>query len=369
MASVRCVSEAIATLKGAREVLSRYKIRLHKIVASEPEVLAAFPSSETIQHAGSIDLCVKPEHGALGLVWNVNDDTLSIRAAKPRSTFTKRTILSVIQSVFDPLGFFSPIVLAGRLMQRTFIAPLQSASEFAGYGWDDPLPASHFPKWNQWMLQLPEMSSVSLPRDYSPALDDVNICELHMFSDASSSAIGFVGYLRRVSSGGLAVLGFVMGGSKVSPRKTTSIPRLELCAAVESALASRRILEEIGNHVDRVCCHTDSNVVLGYLRNKSRVFSRYVTARVRKILSCSGVGDWSFVPSDQNPADIACRPHTLSELKRSIWWSGPDFLRAARVPEFHFKESLETLPETKPVSQCLFTRTPSDYRIMDYFRD
>ena len=129
LGSANSVDEAIQILSDARKILAKYNIRLHKIVSSNPLVLAGFPPSEIAvditEHA--IDKCVIS--GALGLTWNVSSDSLLLRCVEPRSVFTKRAILSVVGSIFDPLGMASPVVLGGRLLQRAIICPKSISSE------------------------------------------------------------------------------------------------------------------------------------------------------------------------------------------------------------------------------------------------
>ena len=72
--------------------------------------------------------------------------------------------------------------------------------------------------------------------------------------------------------------------------------------------------------------YTDSQVVLGYLRNAERRFEKYVERRVSLILDHTQVQDWKFIRTDKNPADFATRPCTLQQLKESVWFSGPPFL-------------------------------------------
>ena len=47
----------------------------------------------------------------LGVSWVVSDDTFKVRAKLSQRSFTKRTVLSVVNGVYDPIGIASPIVL------------------------------------------------------------------------------------------------------------------------------------------------------------------------------------------------------------------------------------------------------------------
>ena len=118
----------------------------------------------------------------------------------------------------------------------------------------------------------------------------------------------------------------IFGQSKVAPVQTTSIPRLELCAAVLAAQAASSILKEIDMKIDEVTFYTDSKVVLGYIQNDSRRFHVYVANRVQLIRRLSDPHRWRYVDKSQNPADLATRRMSVSDLVKSNWLTGPQFL-------------------------------------------
>ena len=60
-------------------------------------------------------------------------------------------------------------------------------------------------------------------------------CELFGFADASTEAIVRVIYMRITDEKNAAHVSFVFTNSKVAPRSATSVPRLELCVAVEAS--------------------------------------------------------------------------------------------------------------------------------------
>ena len=71
-----------------------------------------------------------------------------------------------------------------------------------------------------------------------------------------------------------------MGKAKVAPKHATTIPRLELCAAVLAAEISKIVERNIYIKVERVMFYTDSKIAFRYLYNKTRRFYVYVTNRV-----------------------------------------------------------------------------------------
>ena len=99
-------------------------------------------------------------------------------------------------SIYDPLGMTSPVVLAGRLLQRKFIPPKSNADNFYNYGWDDPLPEEYREEWDRSGTHILELK---IPRCFHPSNFGEYDLELHVFADASQDAIGYIVYLRLVN--------------------------------------------------------------------------------------------------------------------------------------------------------------------------
>ena len=51
----------------------------------------------------------------LGILWNAIKDHLIVKGSKPTECSSKREVLKSIATVFDPLGFFTPATLQGKL--------------------------------------------------------------------------------------------------------------------------------------------------------------------------------------------------------------------------------------------------------------
>ena len=73
---------------------------------------------------------------------------------------------------------------------------------------------------------------------------------------------------------------------------------------------------------------TDSQCVLYWLRS-SKPLPVFVQNRVNEIHQEEHVS-FSYVPSEENPADFATRGLTVTEIKESkLWWHGPAWLQYA----------------------------------------
>ena len=66
-----------------------------------------------------LNLGILPEDKALGVKWNIQEDTLGFIIKMDDKPATQRGLLATLSSVFDPLGLGAPFLLKRRLiMQR-----------------------------------------------------------------------------------------------------------------------------------------------------------------------------------------------------------------------------------------------------------
>lgn len=128
---------------------------------------------------------------------------------------------------------------------------------------------------------------------------------VHVFNDASEEAIAAVAILRAEDQDGNFHQGLIVGKGKVAPKKAVTIPRLELCAAVLGVEISQIIHDQLDIDPTDIHYNTDSKVVLGYIYNRTKRFYTYVSNRVLQIHKVSSPDQWSYVPSEHNPADQA----------------------------------------------------------------
>ena len=144
----------------------------------------------------------------------------------------------MVASVYDPLGLLTPLILRAKKI-------LQEISR-RGFSWDDPLPEDVQIRWERWKLDLMHLKELQIPRCFEPkTISQKKSYDLHNFADASSSGYGQSSYLRVKDEDGNVNVSLVMGKSRVAPLKITTIPRLELTAAVVSAKVGVMLQEEL----------------------------------------------------------------------------------------------------------------------------
>lgn len=229
--SVAKPAEAIDLLTCTRAMLARANLCLHKIASSHPEVTHAFPREDQASHLRDLDFSLDtvPIQRALGVLWDILADAFTFKVSLEKRPFTRRDVLSVFNSLYDPLGLAAPVIVRGKLLLRSMMANL---SNLHPESWDEPLPEEQRLAWEAWCKALQALTLLRVPCCYTVASSTgVKKQELHTFCDASNNAIGAVSYLRTVQHNGSIQVSFVFGKAKLAPSHATTIPRLELCAA------------------------------------------------------------------------------------------------------------------------------------------
>ncbi|KAF7650075.1 hypothetical protein LDENG_00131880 [Lucifuga dentata] len=238
-------SEAIDLLKAVQSMLALSNLRLHKIASNSKEVMQAFPSADLAKDLKDLELDtdILPVQRSLGLSWNIQSDKFTFHVAVGERPFTRRGVLTTVNSLFDPLGLVAPITVQGKLLLRELT---KSTGD-----WDAPLPAEKEAEWLAWKDSLKDLAHFETPRAYTTtSLSSAPRKEIHIFSDASekasaATATAAAAYLKVVDSNRNSHVGFIMGKAKLVPQSGHTIPRLELCAAVLAVEVAKLVTQEI----------------------------------------------------------------------------------------------------------------------------
>ncbi|XP_062704550.1 uncharacterized protein LOC134286873 [Aedes albopictus] len=101
----------------------------------------------------------------------------------------------------------------------------------------------------------------------------------------------------------------------------------ELNAGVIGVRLMRSVLENHSLEITKRYFHTDSTVLLAWLRADPRKYRPYVQFRTTEILAETSVEEWRWVPTRLNIADEATKWGSGPSFDvQSKWYSGPDFL-------------------------------------------
>ncbi|XP_078355717.1 uncharacterized protein LOC144640475 [Oculina patagonica] len=165
----------------------------------------------------------------LGVSWFVESEKFGFKVNIKEKPCTRRGILSVVSSLYDPLGMAAPFVLPAKLLLQDLCRK--------DVGWDDEIPSNYLSRWQVWLNGLPKLFEVSVDRCVKCGVAGrIVSSEIHHFCNASQSAYGTVSYLCMVDSKGQIHCSFPLGKSRLAPLKQVTIPRVELAAATVSSV-------------------------------------------------------------------------------------------------------------------------------------
>ena len=356
--SVASEEKALALINETRDICSNGNLRLHKFTSNSREVLSKLPLSEINKDLQNVDLFQDklPTERTLGMEWCVDSDTFKFTNNLKEKPATRRGILSMISQIYDPLGLLAPFVLQGKMI-------LQKAC-LENNTWDAEVNAGLRVQWIDWLKQLVNLEDMRISRCIKPK-ECVRITrtEIHHFSDACLGGYGACSYLRVIHSNNQVHVILLLGKSRVAPLKATTVPRLELQAALEAARQSAVLKREMQLPVNEHYYWTDSQIVLGYITNSSTRFHMFVTNRVEEILKETDVSMWNHIPGRLNPADLASRGLNLEKLQRSIWFSGPDFLKELDISKYQAECKFpidKNDPEVKRAKKLITMKVDTD---------
>ncbi|XP_053402855.1 uncharacterized protein LOC128558076 [Mercenaria mercenaria] len=334
--SVSSDEKAIELAADLQSLLRRGGFRLTKWLSNKRDVVESIPESErapSIMNLSKSDSL--PVDRALGVQWNVEKDELKFKVKVSEKPITRRGILSIVSSIFDPLGLVAPVTLRAKAIVQNLCRQKLS--------WDDPIPEKDTYEWKQWLDTLPYLESVSVRRCFKPQdFGTLKNVQLHVFCDSSQLGYGACVYLRLKDEKNLISCSLVAGKSRLAPIKQTSIPRLELSGAVVASRLYTLVADELEIDIDSVTFWTDSMIILGYIKNETRRFKTFVGNRVSEIHDVTSRDQWRHVDTASNPADVASRGMHASDFKTmKFWMHGPEFLQK---DESHWPSHL-TKPE------------------------
>ncbi|EYC37502.1 hypothetical protein Y032_0784g2335 [Ancylostoma ceylanicum] len=310
--------DALQKYKESKQLFANIGMNLREYVTNSHQVNAGIPE---------IDRTPTGEIKILGVPYNTDTDRFTIRTSFPRrKILTKRDIISQINSIYDPLGFASPLLVKLKgIMREAYDTKMD---------WKETLPAELTKRWNGICDEV-NNAIISIPRRPDPRNLGELECEspvLWVFGDASQQAIATCAYLQYCTTNWVSNL--ICGKTKLTPKEhPQTIPRLELLSTLISLRFALTIQKSMTSLVKKVNIVSDSEIALHWLKS-SRTLPVFVTNQKDRIVKIKSQIEAQNVPvtllhvtSDYNPADCGTRGLTASKINSSSWIQGPQWLR------------------------------------------
>ena len=285
------------------------KVRLDNVMNQASMPLQEWVSNN--EHSNSLyQLAVPVTQNVLGISWNPNTDNMNIVVGEnliheDSWRYTKCRVLSLVSSIYDPLGWVSPLTVRRKIFLQTLWKEKM--------GWDQTLNPDQIKVIRDILVDLQRVGEFFFPRHI--LYEDT---ELHVFTDASSRAYGAAVYTVDDTCTRSDLL---MSKARVAPCKEgrLTIPKLELTASLIGA----RLIHYLTNlfKFKTIYLWSDSKVAISWITSDRDIKDVYIANRAAEVktLKTQHQVKVMYVPTKDNPADYPSRGCTSKQLKSSNW--------------------------------------------------
>ncbi|XP_075167836.1 uncharacterized protein LOC142239998 [Haematobia irritans] len=342
------VEEVIEIRKQITELLKRGNFEIRKWCTNDSDVLDGVPATDRetfLKFHDGTDITK-----TLGLVWDPRSDSFifafsHFMDSKPIS---KRTVLSSIARLYDPLGLVGPVITKAKVfMQNLWKGNLD---------WDETLPQLLPSIWLNYISSFSLVHKFVFPRFvYIPG----STIQVHAFCDASLSAYGTCVYVRSELQSEIKIT-LLCSKSRVAPLKALTVPKLELSAA--ALLAD--LLESISKTIGIDCeyyCWSDSMVVLSWLQEESSNYNVFVANRATHLELVHDLSTPSFLSSLKRFISIRGKPKTIWSDNATNFVGAKNELAELRqlfFDQFHMQKIYNQCTEDEIVWKFIPPRSP-----------
>ncbi|KAK0140007.1 hypothetical protein N1851_023079 [Merluccius polli] len=195
--AVNSTEQALFLYQQLTELCAKGGFHLNKWISNDRTVLSAISEKDRAKELRTLDLSKEqlPMERALGAQWNVERDCFTFSITIKPHQMTRRGILSIVCSIYDPLGFLAPITLVAKQIVQG-LCKLKLT-------WDERVPHDIAQTWKTWISSLHLLDSLGVNRSFFPSgFGHFTSAQLHHFCDASEVGYGAVSYLRLTNSKG-----------------------------------------------------------------------------------------------------------------------------------------------------------------------
>ena len=343
---------AFTTAKDVKDTLKKGKFNLTKWCSNSREFCQQMQD----------DLCKPVEElfsktfhqRVLGIHWSLDEDKIMFKAkdrkSLDRKTWTQRKFQFFVSSFYDPLGIISPFLIRAKILLHELWKH--------GRKWDKVVSGDNGKAIKDWVEETELLGMVG-----GTGLG--NTMELHVICDASLEAAAAVSYIKTTSNQGTTIR-FLMGKTRVAPLRQTTIPRLELQAALYAARLKKTIEDEMDFKFDKISLWSDNTTVLSWIKNFKLKHKMYIGNRTAQIRDLTSTNQWNYVNTKDNPADQGTRELKVREMtEKSLWLQGPQFLISSNNGKTDEQQHEKVFLNSAEQKSQVTTRQPIDKDFID----
>ena len=322
--------------KDILDALSIIQMPIRKWSSNSQEVLDSIPEEDREESTVEV---ARNECGikTLGVGWNTRRDVFSFvvpRALKDHKVLTslplevkitRRKLLAAIATVYDPLGWLSPLTVRMKILFQ------QSWGEATS--WNDELAPGTVELFRLWVVDLLKLEYLEIPRKIRERPS--GHFKFVLFTDASEQAMTACLYVVDLDAE-RPTSRLLCAKTRLAAKKMQTVPRLELCAMLLGAKLLNAAIDAVKPLISDpdIDAYTDSTTALTWVKPDTGRWATFVANRVRQITELMDISAWHHVPGEENPADLATRnqSHELPFLDH--WWFGPKWITDEIYPNF-----------------------------------
>ncbi|XP_046411956.1 uncharacterized protein LOC124175599 [Neodiprion fabricii] len=213
------LTSARELMKSLTNLLKSGGFEVGKWMSNHPELLVGIGNCEASSPSARK---FEPNEwvGTLGVVWTPSDDSFRVKLNLDlnHTTASKRSLLSELARIFDPLGWLAPVLVYVKIFfQDTWIS---------GATWDDPLHAETLSPWLHLRSTLPRLEDLVIPR-WLGLTTHPRRYQLHGFSDASERPYTPAVYVRVCSEDDSYTVSLLCSKTKVAPVESNRVAEIQ----------------------------------------------------------------------------------------------------------------------------------------------
>ena len=234
---------------------------------------------------------------------------------------TKKQVLQLCMSIFDPMGFMEFLLSKFKLLYHLLIKE--------NYEWTQIMSEEYFLIWKKCISYLKKVSDIEIPRLYSHKLSEAKVIQLVGFGDAGTDMLCAVIYIRLLNEERKQIdYRIVCAKSYTVPRKQSrTIPDLEVDVACKLALLLNKVQSQHRIKVDERIFFTDNVAVRDWVVNGAKNPKVYQANRLAKIANCTKKEEWRWVSTNHMPADFGTKISSMPDVKYGNGWFHPSLFQ------------------------------------------